>query len=154
DIDEQKRKELSLRDSNVELERLIEERVQELQRAETQVQQLQKMDAIGRLAGGMAHDFNNLLAAINMYCDLLSDDAGESENIKSSVEEVRKIAQRGATLTRQLLVFSRKQVVHHRSIALNDLIGQMNKMFARLVPENIAIQLKLSEADPHIKADP
>ena len=83
---------------------------------EEQLRHSQKMEAVGRLAGGIAHDFNNLLTAINGYCDLILEDLSAEDPLRSDLLEIRRAGERAATLTRQLLAFSRKQVLEPRVI--------------------------------------
>lgn len=143
-----------LQAKNRDLERKVEERVAELRRTEDQMLQLQKMDAIGRLAGGVAHDFNNMLGAISMYSDLLADDAERPEAVRAHVEEVRHVTARAAALSRQLLVFSRKQVVQPQVLNLTSLIEHLEKMLVRLIGENVRIVLKLAGDLRPVMADP
>jgi PAS domain S-box-containing protein len=125
-----------------------------LNQTEAQVIQLQKMDAIGRLAGGVAHDFNNLLGAITMYCDLLADDPGDRSAVESNVRDIKETADRGAALTRQLLIFSRKQVVQLVPTDLNRLVSNLRNMLTRLIGENIELVAKLESDLKLVKADP
>jgi two-component system cell cycle sensor histidine kinase/response regulator CckA len=111
----------------------------ERRRLEDQVRHAQKMEAIGRLAGGVAHDFNNLLTVITGYSELLLIDPQLSESTRSALEEIKKAAERGGTLTRQLLVFSRKQKLTPQTVNLNDLVANMEKMLTRLIAENIEL---------------
>jgi two-component system, cell cycle sensor histidine kinase and response regulator CckA len=143
-----------LSQKNEDLEQKIQQRVAELQQSEVQVQQLQKMDAIGRLAGGIAHDFNNLLGATAMYCDLLKDEANDPAAVIESACDIRGIVDRGAALTRQLLVFSRKQILQNQTIDLNILIQGLLKMLNRLIGENIQIVTNFAPELKTIKADP
>lgn len=138
---------------NSDLELLVQERVAELRRSEAQVQQLQKMDAIGRLAGGIAHDFNNMLGAVSLYCDLLLE-SFEPDSIKENVQNIRDVNGRAAALTRQLLIFSRKQIRQTQIININPLIQQLQKMLGRLIGENIKIVTKLSDDTKNIDVDP
>lgn len=142
-----------LASKNENLENKIQERVLELQKSEAQVQQLQKMDAIGRLAGGIAHDFNNMLAAISLYCDLLEDEQ-DPLALQKNVQSIRKATDRAAALTRQLLVFSRKQIVQTQIISLNPVIQQLEKMLSRLIGERLQIQLKLASDLRKVNGDP
>lgn len=109
----------------------------ERRRLEDQVRHAQKMEAIGRLAGGVAHDFNNLLTVITGYSELLLGGPALSESTRSALEEIKKAAERGGSLTRQLLVFSRKQKLTPKSVNLNDLVANMEKMLTRLISEDI-----------------
>jgi len=143
-----------LKKSNDELEQRVADRMKELTIAQAQAAQLQKMDAIGSLAGGVAHDFNNLLAAITMYCDLVADFAETNEKVIKAVDEIRNVAARGAALTRQLLVFSRKQIVQPQSIELNVVVNGMLNMLRRLIGKNIEIVTQLEKPLRAICADP
>jgi two-component system cell cycle sensor histidine kinase/response regulator CckA len=148
-----------LQNSNVELEKRVADRMKELSSSQTQIAQLQKMDAIGSLAGGVAHDFNNVLAAINMYCDLAQDeikmdDIEAPERVIGAINEIRSVASRGAALTRQLLIFSRKQIVQPRNVKLNDIVDGMLRMLIRLIGANIQVSTKLEQQLDLIRADP
>lgn len=145
---------LELERRNEDLEQKIQERVAELRQTEAQVQQLQKMDAVGRLAGGVAHDFNNILGAISLYCDLLDDEANQAEAVRENVREIRRVTDRAAALTRQLLVFSRKQIIQPQTIPLNSLIQLLEKMLVRLIGEDIRIVTKLAGDLRPVRVDP
>jgi PAS domain S-box-containing protein len=119
-----------------------------------QLHQSQKMEAVGRLAGGIAHDFNNLLTAIMGFAQmLLMDESLEGES-REWVSEIRKSIDRGAGLVRQLLAFSRKQVLQPRRFDLNEMIRGTEKMLARLIGENVRLALDLGESPLAIRADP
>ncbi len=125
-----------------------------LQRSEEQLRQAQKMEAVGRLAGGVAHDFNNLLTVIDGYCAIALQKVQEVLPIKRNLEEIQKAAGRAASLTNQLLAFSRKQVLQPRVIQLNDVVASMDKMLRRLIGEDIEL---LTAHDPvlgNTHADP
>ncbi|MFN8458102.1 MAG: PAS domain S-box protein [Anaerolineae bacterium] len=122
-------------------------------RLEEQIRQTQKMDAVGRLAGGVAHDFNNVLVIINGYCDLLLAQFDETNPIRQDLGQIKAAAERAAALTRQLLVFSRKQVVQAEVLNLNDIITDLNKMLRRLIREDISIVTNLSPDVGRIKVD-
>ena len=111
----------------------------ERRRLEEQVRHAQKMEAIGRLAGGVAHDFNNLLTVITGYSELLLGSGSVNDFTRSALEEIKKAAERGGSLTRQLLIFSRKQKLLPKSVSLNDLVVNMEKMLVRLIGENISL---------------
>jgi two-component system cell cycle sensor histidine kinase/response regulator CckA len=111
----------------------------ERRRLEEQVRHAQKMEAIGRLAGGVAHDFNNLLTVITGYSELLLTSGGVNDFTRSALEEIKKAAERGGSLTRQLLIFSRKQKLLPKSVNLNELVANMEKMLVRLIGENISL---------------
>ena len=127
----------------------VTERVQ----LEQQLRQAQKMEAVGRLAGGIAHDFNNILTAITGYADLLLEDLSASDPRREDVDEVRKAAERAAGLTRQLLAFSRQQVLQPKVIDVNALVGDLEKMLGRLLGEDIALSTRLDPAVGRVKAD-
>ncbi|MCB9058379.1 MAG: PAS domain S-box protein [Calditrichae bacterium] len=120
---------------------------------EEQLRQAQKMEAIGRLAGGVAHDFNNLLTIINGYSDLLTL-TEIPEPMKDPIEQIRVAGQRATRLTSQLLAFSRKQVIQPKVLNLNDLVPEHLKMLGRLMGEDIEIATMLAAELPNIKADP
>lgn len=144
----------TVRKSNQDLERRVNERMEQIKQVEAQMRQLQKMDAIGTLAGGLAHDFNNILGAISMYCDLLENRSRDPEKVREGATEIQQITMRGAALTRQLLIFSRKQMVQLRSVEINDLINVLLKMLNRLIGENVQIVTKLAPDLAAIKIDP
>jgi two-component system cell cycle sensor histidine kinase/response regulator CckA len=121
---------------------------------EDQLRQAQKMEAIGRLAGGVAHDFNNLLTAIKGYAQVLLIDIPPSDPVHSDLQEIDKAASRAAALTGQLLAFSRKQVLQPRVINLNTVIADMEKMLRRLISENIGLTVAADPALDRVKVDP
>ncbi|MFA6244737.1 MAG: ATP-binding protein, partial [Candidatus Hydrogenedentales bacterium] len=121
---------------------------------EAQLLQAQKMEAIGRLAGGIAHDFNNLLLAILGTTELMLSRNDLSEETRYDVGEVRRAADRASSLTRQLLAFSRKQILQPRALDLNAVIADMNKMMSRLLNEDIALSAELRPGLDRVKADP
>jgi len=121
---------------------------------EDQLRQVQKMEAVGRLAGGIAHDFNNLLTAILGYCNLLSEDLPADSHMRSDVEEIRKAGDRAAALTRQLLAFSRRQMLQPQPVDVGVLVAQMEKMIKRLAGADIHLTMKLDDGVPNVKADP
>ncbi|HKS38998.1 MAG TPA: GAF domain-containing protein, partial [Blastocatellia bacterium] len=121
---------------------------------EEQLRQSQKMEAVGRLAGGVAHDFNNLLTAILGYGQLMQTRLDQASPLHREVEEILKAGQRAASLTRQLLAFSRKQVLQPKVLDLNAVVTDIDKMLARLIGEDIEI---IAFPDPklgRVKADP
>lgn len=128
----------------------VTERVQ----LEQQLRQAQKMEAVGRLAGGIAHDFNNILTAITGYADLLLEDLSPTDPRRQDAEEVRKAAQRAAGLTRQLLAFSRQQMLQPSVIDVNALVGDLQKMLGRLLGEDVEFGTRLDPAVGRVKADP
>ncbi|MGA7915120.1 MAG: ATP-binding protein [Candidatus Acidiferrales bacterium] len=121
---------------------------------ENQLRQAQKMEAVGRLAGGVAHDFNNLLTVIKGHSDLLEMKLGTLSPAQSSIAQVRKAADRATALTRQLLAFSRMQVLQPRVLDLNALIADLNKMLPMLIGEEIEYTFRPGESLGCVKADP
>ncbi|HEV8508896.1 MAG TPA: response regulator [Gemmatimonadales bacterium] len=128
--------------------------ITERKRLEEQLRQSQKMEAIGQLAGGVAHDFNNILTAIVGYTDLLAAEFGGNERQLEDLEEIRKAARRAAALTRQLLAFSRKQVLEPRIIDLNSVVLNLDKMLRSLISENIDLKTDLATNLAAARADP
>ena len=128
--------------------------IRERRRVENQLRQAQKMEAVGRLAGGVAHDFNNLLTVINGYGDLLLDSLQKSDPARAKLEQMRRAGERAAELTQQLLAFSRKQIVQPRALDLNSLVADSEKMFGRLIGEDIQLTTSLSPSLGQILADP
>jgi PAS domain S-box-containing protein len=128
--------------------------ITERRRLEEQLVQSQKMEAVGRLAGGIAHDFNNLLTSILGYCDLVLSQVDEASPLRPDIEEIEKAGQRAAALTRQLLAFSRKQIIEPRVVALNDIVLDASKMLRRLIGENIDLVTALDPGLWHVRADP
>ena len=123
-------------------------------RLEEQFRQSQKMEAIGKLAGGVAHDFNNLLTAIFGHCDVLLGGAELPAGARDGLHEIRGAAQRAASLTQQLLAFSRKQVLSPRVLDLNVVVGNLEKMLRRLIGEHIELVTTLGPDLWRVKADP
>jgi nitrogen-specific signal transduction histidine kinase len=130
------------------------EDVTEHKRLEGQLFQSQKMEAIGRLAGGIAHDFNNLLTAIIGYSDIIAKDSEVKEKHRTYIEEIKKSAERAATLTQQLLAFSRKQILQPRVINLNIMLKNTKNMLQRMIGEDVTFKLNLAPKIGMIKADP
>jgi len=128
--------------------------VTETRRLEDQLRQAQKMEAVGRLAGGIAHDFNNLLTAILGTTQLLLRDLGPGVTMRDDVEEIRKAALRAADLTRQLLAYSRRQVLAPKVLDLNTVVSNLNTMLRRLIGEDVQLVTELAPHLPTIQADP
>ena len=130
----------------------VEERA-ERRRLEAQFIEAQKMEVIGQLAGGVAHDFNNLLAIIMGYSDLTIQKSGDNQEIRSHLETIRSTAERAAGLTRQLLIFSRKQTVQPSVLDLNAVVQELQKMLRRLINENIEMKIVPGKDSGRVKAD-
>jgi two-component system, cell cycle sensor histidine kinase and response regulator CckA len=123
-------------------------------RLENQLRQSQKMDAVGRLAGGVAHDFNNLLTAILGYCNLILDDIPADNPLRADLEEIRSAGDRAAALTRQLLAFSRRQMLQPQAVDVNQLITQVEKMLQRLIGEDVELVTALAPDLESVRVDP
>jgi two-component system, cell cycle sensor histidine kinase and response regulator CckA len=145
-----------LRDSNGQpwLMSAVVQDITEVKLLEDQVRQAQKLEAIGRLAGGLAHDFNNLLTVINGYSDLILRRLHPEDPIHDKVAQIRAAGERAATLTRQLLTFSRKQVIQPTVVQLNHLVSNLERMFSRLIGEHIQLTTILEPQLWPLKADP
>ncbi len=120
---------------------------------EEQYQHAQRMEAVGRLAGGVAHDFNNLLTAILGYSDLLLAEMDVTDTHRADVTEINKAGQRGATLTKQLLAFSRKQIIEPTLFDLNVVVEDMRGLLARLIGEDVQIAIQVHDRPAPITAD-
>ncbi len=128
--------------------------VTERRQLEDQLRQLQKMEAIGRLAGGIAHDLNNALTAIAGYADLALGELGADHPARADVEEIRRATERAGSVTRQLLAFSRKQLLQPRAFDLNAVIASLSRMLARLLGPDIDVHASVGEALPLVLGDP
>jgi signal transduction histidine kinase/CheY-like chemotaxis protein len=165
---------MALHEAHRDLERRVEERTAALGRAndelrremadrqaaesarsqlEEQLRHAQKMEAIGRLSGGIAHDFNNLLTAIRGYSELLLKELQNSPLLRADVEEIFNAADRAATLTGQLLAFSRRQILSPEIVVLNQRVTDMSRMLDRLIGEHIGIDLRLASDLWSVRAD-
>jgi two-component system cell cycle sensor histidine kinase/response regulator CckA len=133
---------------------LFAEDVTEQRALEQQLRQAQKMEAVGRLAGGIAHDFNNLLMVISGYCEFLLERIGSDATLRGSVEEIANAAERAASLTRQLLAFSRKQMLAPKVLDLNALVKENVKMLTRMIGEDIDLVMRAGAEIGAVKADP
>jgi PAS domain S-box-containing protein len=128
--------------------------VTEQRALEEQLRQSQKMEAVGRLAGGLAHDFNNLLTVIKGYSRMVLEDLRPGEKIRANVEHIDSAAERAAALTRHLLAFSRKQVLQPRVIDLNVLVTNLDKMLRRLIGEDVEVETVPAPNLGYVNADP
>jgi two-component system cell cycle sensor histidine kinase/response regulator CckA len=128
--------------------------ISERRNLEVQLIQAQKMEAIGRLAGGIAHDFNNWLTVIQGYSELLLTNLDPGDPIYQNIKQIHKAGERAESLTRQLLAFSRRQVMQTRVLDLNQLIKDMEKMLKRLLSENIEFITVLDSNLQNVKTDP
>jgi PAS domain S-box-containing protein len=127
---------------------------EEQARLREQFQQAQKMEAVGRLAGGIAHDFNNLLTVINGHSELLLITSALDESARNGLSEISSAGERAAGLVRQLLAFSRKQVLENSVLDLNTVVGDLHKLLTRVVGEDIDLKLNLEAAPASVCADP
>ncbi|MBN1356282.1 response regulator [bacterium] len=159
---------LRLTDFNTELERRVAERTAELrdandrlraeikerQTAEEQLRHAQKMEAIGQLAGGVAHDFNNLMTVVIGYSEMILASIDETDPIREDIREIAGAGEMASDVARQLLAFSRKQVIQLEMIDLNTLIGNLNKMLSRLIGADIRLETDFNPDLETIAADP
>ena len=150
DITERKRTEQQIRALNLDLA----ERTIERQRMEAQFIEAQKMEVLGRLASGVAHDFNNIIAVIMGYGDMIDTDVSPGSPLRKFTAEIRHACECAIGLTRQLLIFSRKQAVQLVVLDLNDVVKDLDKMLRRFVDENIEIMVVCGKEIGHVKADP
>jgi PAS domain S-box-containing protein len=133
---------------------LFAEDVTEQRALEQQLRQAQKMEAVGRLAGGIAHDFNNLLMVISGYCEFLLERIGSDVALRGSVQEIANAAGRATSLTRQLLAFSRKQILAPKVLDLNAIVTENLKMLRRVIGEDIDLGMVAGAEIGTVKADP
>jgi two-component system cell cycle sensor histidine kinase/response regulator CckA len=133
----------------------VKEDITSRKQLEEQLWRAQKMEAVGRLAGGVAHDFNNLLTVIRGYADILSNSLPPKDaSLRASVDEILKASERAASLTRQLLAFSRQQVLAPKVLDLNHVVGGVEKMLHRLIGEDIELVTTLQPDLGPVRADP
>jgi len=148
------RDEKALRDLNASLEQRVLERTEALRSMEEQFRQAQKIEAIGRLAGGVAHDFNNLMTVVTGYSELILTRLGPDDPLRKEIEEIKKAGDRATTLTGQLLAFSRKQVLAPKVLDLNSVVTNINAMLRRLLSEDIEFHTVMTPVIGRVKADP
>jgi PAS domain S-box-containing protein len=127
--------------------------ITERKHLEEQLRQSQKLEAIGQLAGGVAHDFNNILTVMHGHASLMLEDKGLSDTSASSARQITRSVERAAGLTRQLLTFSRRQVIQPRQLDLNEVVSNMTMMLGRILGEDIALQLNYWSEPAFIRAD-
>jgi len=147
---EQKRAAESLEEALDELRKEMKRR----QSLESQLIQAQKMEAVGRLAGGVAHDFNNLLTVIMGYAEMLNEQVNANPATLESVQEIQQAAERASGLTGQLLAFSRRQVSQPKIISLNDAVLRIDKMLRRIIGEDVGLENRLAADLARVKIDP
>lgn len=139
---------------NRDLEKTVKERTKELQRSQEQLRHAQKMEALGRLAGGVVHDFNNILTAIAITSEVSLQQPNIPPRFSKNFEEILRITERASTLVRQLLAFSKKQVIKTMILDINEVALDIEKMLSRLIPKDIKIIMEPGKNLPPIKADP
>ena len=127
---------------------------QEVRELEARLRHSQKLEAVGQLAGGIAHDFNNLLTVINGYCDRLGAALGDGNPLRRDLDLIQRAGQRAASLTRQLLAFSRRQVLQPQVLDLNAVVHDIESMLGRLLGEHIAVVTRLTPDLGAVRADP
>jgi two-component system cell cycle sensor histidine kinase/response regulator CckA len=130
------------------------EDITEQKRLETQFLHSQKMETIGRLAGGIAHDFNNILMVIKGYSQLSLAEMKKNDPLKPNIEEIRKATERAVDLTRQLLAFSRRQIMDMKVLDLNNVVRDLEKMLRRIIGEDIELVTALADEVGSVKVDP
>jgi C4-dicarboxylate-specific signal transduction histidine kinase len=133
-------------------EREREDALEALHNTEKQLVQSQKLEAVGRLAGGISHDFNNLLTVILGYTDISKRSLQEGDPLLRNLEEISKASERASSLTRQLLAFSRKQVMQPKVFDVNTVVSDLKKMLRRMIGEDVELRVSLEPELGNIKA--
>jgi PAS domain S-box-containing protein len=128
--------------------------ITERKRLEAQLLQAQKLESIGRLAGGLAHDFNNMLTAIGGYAELISESLPADDPIRADSEHILQATRRAGNLTRQLLAFARKQIIDPQMLNLNELINSLNALLHRIIGEDVELMIRCAPDLGQVKADP
>ena len=154
EIEERRAAEEQVRQINEDLEERVARRTAERRALQDQLNQSQKLEAVGRLAGGVAHDFNNLLTVILGYNEMLREQVAQDPVALDFAEEVQRAAERASALTNQLLALSRRQVAVPRLLDLNDVVRQMDRMLHRLIGEDIILETRLAASLAPVKVDP
>src|SRR5690606_8430708 len=125
-----------------------------LRRSQEQLRHAQKMEALGRLAGGVAHDFNNLTTAILGFTEFVLSSLETDDQRRKDLEEIRSAAERASGLTRQLLAFSRRQMIEFQPVKLNEVVEKMDRMLRRLIGEDVELITRLAPSLGWIHSDP
>ena len=144
-----------VRDETGSIYRLVglAEDITERRHTEEQLRQAQKMEAVGRLAGGIAHDFNNLLIVMDGFAAMVAEELGASHRSQKDLQDIRVAARSAATLTRQLLAFSRQQILQPQILDLNEVLRHVDSLLGRVIGEDITLTMKLSERLGRVSAD-
>ncbi len=150
---ERELRESQLRKAHKESESALRVSEKGRRESEGQLRQAQKMEAVGRLAGGVAHDFNNVLSVILTYSELIFNELGSGNPMREDVDEIRKAAKRAADITRQLLMFSRQQVLEPRILDLNEVLVGMDRMLRRLLGEDVDLVLQITPSLGRVRVD-
>ena len=153
-LEERRHQLVSANESLVEEIRQRTRAEESLRASEEALRQSQKLEALGTLAGGVAHDFNNLITVITGYAELLTRELPVESPVRHDIQQIDQAAERASGLVRQLLAFSRKQVLQPRILDLNHVVGGMDKMLQRLLPEDVSLETHLDPSLERVTADP
>lgn len=143
-----------IRDINEDLEKTVLERTRDLQQSQEQLRHAMKMEALGRLAGGVAHDFNNILTAITIASEISLQQQDLPESVNKNFKDILNATERASNLTRQLLAVSRKQVINPRRLDIKKVVKDIYKLLNHLISDDIELELELDDVIHPIKADP